>query len=201
MTTTTSKTPCEEKGYKVGDKFIALEGNGIMGAGATLELYYDDGTNIPQFYVDALEDHRYLPLATVIPAGFGLTASLSPAPSTFNPLTARDRIKEIDELTESLSVEREALLAQLASEGFLLVSETMKGQEPTGEEPSEDMTDPKNWQVGDLVESLADEHDTYAGEAYRVVGITLSLVYIRDSIGEEYPLHFEQVKWHSRPKD
>lgn len=197
MTTTTKKTRCEELGYKVGDRFILLDAVEDYPKGHEVVLHIDDGTATPAFSSPTLGDHWYVSLSRVRP----LDQRVPEAPhGSFNPLAARDRIKEIGELTESLKVEREALVNQLASEGFLLVSETLKGQEVTGEQ-AEDMTDLKNWRVGDLVESLIDEHDTYAGEAYRVTKVYDEGVDIRDSIGDTYYMEHHQVKWHSRPKD
>lgn len=42
-------TPCEKLGYKVGDRFVALEGNKFTGRskGDILELVADDGTDCP----------------------------------------------------------------------------------------------------------------------------------------------------------
>lgn len=42
------KTPCEELGYKVGDKFVALE-HSLFPEGTILTLHRDDGTSIPLF--------------------------------------------------------------------------------------------------------------------------------------------------------
>ena len=44
-------TPCEKLGYKVGDRFIALDDNKLVGRseGDILELVADDGTDSPLF--------------------------------------------------------------------------------------------------------------------------------------------------------
>lgn len=44
-------TPCEKLGYKVGDRFVALESNKFVGRskGDILELVKDDGTDYPWF--------------------------------------------------------------------------------------------------------------------------------------------------------
>ena len=44
-------TPCEKLGYKVGDRFIALDDNKLVGRskGDILELVKDDGTDRPLF--------------------------------------------------------------------------------------------------------------------------------------------------------
>jgi hypothetical protein len=41
-------TPCEEKGYKIGDKFVALEGS-LFPVGTIVQLFEDDGTTCPLF--------------------------------------------------------------------------------------------------------------------------------------------------------
>lgn len=42
-------TPCEQLGYKVGEKFIVLEGCATFNKGTIVELFKDDGTNSPLF--------------------------------------------------------------------------------------------------------------------------------------------------------
>ena len=42
-------TPCEQLGYKVGDKFIVLKTTEGFTKGQTVHLYKDDGTSIPLF--------------------------------------------------------------------------------------------------------------------------------------------------------
>lgn len=60
-------TPCEKLGYKVGDRFIALDDNKSVGRskGDILELVKDDGTDCPVFknittgkYLTACKLHR-----------------------------------------------------------------------------------------------------------------------------------------------
>lgn len=44
------KTPCEQKGYKVGDRFEVIDGiGGIFDNGSVIELYRDDGSTSPLF--------------------------------------------------------------------------------------------------------------------------------------------------------
>jgi len=43
-------TPCEKKGYKVGDRFRVVGNNAMtFSRGSLIELYTDDGTSIPLF--------------------------------------------------------------------------------------------------------------------------------------------------------
>ena len=41
-------TPCQELGYKVGDKFVALKGS-MFPEGTVVTLHRDDGTSVPLF--------------------------------------------------------------------------------------------------------------------------------------------------------
>lgn len=41
-------TPCQELGYKVGDKFIALE-DSLFTVGSIVTLHRDDGSTVPLF--------------------------------------------------------------------------------------------------------------------------------------------------------
>ncbi len=45
-------TPCEEMGYKVGDKFTVLETMEGFTAGQVIELNRDDETDMPMFKGD-----------------------------------------------------------------------------------------------------------------------------------------------------
>jgi hypothetical protein len=67
----------------------------------------------------------------------------------------------------------------------------------------DDMTDWRNWQVGDIVESLIAEQDVIVCGRYP---ITLTspdddgrCFEVRDGAGEIWPMHAEQLKWISRP--
>jgi len=41
-------TPCEERGWKVGDRFTAIPGS-VFSTGSVIELYRDDGSSCPLF--------------------------------------------------------------------------------------------------------------------------------------------------------
>lgn len=69
-------TPCEQLGYKVGDKFVVSKGiAGTFRVGETVWLYKDDGTSIPLFkgktvrgfYLCDGEEGDYLSLNNVTP--------------------------------------------------------------------------------------------------------------------------------------
>lgn len=59
-------TPCERRGYKVGDKFEVFRKTAFFKAGTIVILYHDDGSRNPYFYNDeiaALHDgDKYWPV-------------------------------------------------------------------------------------------------------------------------------------------
>lgn len=66
-----------------------------------------------------------------------------------------------------------------------------------------DMSDWRNWQVGDIVESLIAEQDVIVCGRYPIT-LTSSdddgrCFEVRDGAGEIWPMHAEQLKWVSRP--
>lgn len=104
------------------------------------------------------------------------------------PLQWRDRIRDIDSTVEALEEERVSLVQKLEAEGFRLI-------DPVKAEPAEDMSDWRNWMVGDevLIYGLSEiyhiehmESRDYEGELP---------VYVR---GRGWP-RLINIKWHSRP--
>ncbi|MGL5729315.1 MAG: hypothetical protein ACRCYD_15870 [Plesiomonas sp.] len=55
-------TPCEEKGYAVGDMFVMMDSNsGFFAKGETLELVEDDSDNEPLFSnVNGYENYLHI---------------------------------------------------------------------------------------------------------------------------------------------
>lgn len=53
-----SKTPCEQRGYKVGDRFRVLEGSGTFREGAIVSLFRDDGSSCPCFKLEEGQMYR-----------------------------------------------------------------------------------------------------------------------------------------------
>lgn len=43
------KTPCQKRGYSIGDEFVVGKGTGIFSDGAIVRLEEDDGTKLPLF--------------------------------------------------------------------------------------------------------------------------------------------------------
>ena len=123
-----------------------------------------------------------------------------PAAKYFDgPLQWRDRILELDaeqkaadeahkDATEARDAERASLVAKLKAEGLALVQ-------------AEDMSDPANWQVDDLVEITGSTNDGWL----RFKGMKGHLKYDGDWFvnfglaNEWYLSDNTDIKWHSRP--
>lgn len=142
--------------------------------------------------------------AQVDPAALAEIASINVAHYSENPLQWRDRITQIDADIKfeeerhssnmvGMDQERADLVAKLAAEGFVLIAAVV--------EPVEDMSDWRNWKVGDLVFLNA----VSEGSAMPVKTM-LPITHNDGSRGghnllignEYYPLVHDLV-WHSRP--
>ena len=133
------------------------------------------------------------------------------------PTQWRDRIREIGAASkeeearhcaamEAYDAELASLVAKLKAEGFALI----QGDEPNGEVESDqrdiaqqDMSDPANWRVGDLVKSVNDEEeDILIGGVYALwkePDINAGNLYLVDSAGDERNRCIEDYEFHSRP--
>jgi len=69
------------------------------------------------------------------------------------PIKWRDRITEIDAATNALTAERADLVQKLASEGFALIG-LINDLLTEAAQKHEDMSDWRNWKVGDLLEMV-----------------------------------------------
>lgn len=113
------------------------------------------------------------------------------------PLQWRDRVTEIDREVEELQEERESLIQKLADEGFKLI------KLESVELP--DMSDWRNWKVGDLLEVTAQEHghNFPIGEIVRMKclpsesGGQIDCEYIDSR--DFWWLRSDELKFHSRP--
>lgn len=123
------------------------------------------------------------------------------------PLSWRDRIHEIDASSkeeearhcaamEAFDKERAELVAKLADEGLALCAR-----------PSDvvvDMSNPKNWQDGDLVECVSDKVEScetmVVGCKYKVArdGDSIGVI---DEDGDKMTavVNSDRIRWHSRP--
>jgi len=124
--------------------------------------------------------------------------SIEPVQVTYvdsdGPLQWRDRITEIDATTQALTTERAELVQKLAIEGFALIGRVV--------EPGEDMSDWRNWKVGDVVEYVGKNDSSFyiAGVHYVVESISQDFYYLDDeSDGHHKWTHCREFKWHSRP--
>lgn len=137
-----------------------------------------------------------------------------PAAKYFDgPLQWRDRIKEIDfdkaaaqqahdAAMAALDSERAELVDKLKAEGFALISEPIKAEDSA---QWEDMSDPRKWKKGDLIEAIKECDGQFTiGSLYTVKKdyepIEYSVKIKRDDCGSKEngwgPSNF---KWHSRP--
>lgn len=133
------------------------------------------------------------------------------------PIQWRDRIREIDAASKeeearhcaamaAYDSERASLVAKLKDEGFLLI----QSDEPNSAADSaqkdiaqQDMSDPANWRVGDLVKSVNDEaDDILIGGVYplwKEPDIDGDCLYLIDSDGDKRNRCIEDYEFHSRP--
>lgn len=112
----------------------------------------------------------------------------------------RDRIAEIDLEVQARTVERAELVQKLASEGFALIGRINELLTDAAQK-HEDMSDPKNWRNGDIVECIVDHEDYFtAGSRYVVDYMECDWVNIHaDDDGDENAIRPHKVKFHSRP--
>lgn len=113
----------------------------------------------------------------------------------------RDRITEIDATTQALTTERANLVQKLASEGFALIGRVV--------EPVEDMSDWRNWKVGDLLEMVkaGEWEEMTNGKLYKfAVPENRDNFAVIDDDGElrSFSIGLNNsvscdFKWHSRP--
>lgn len=129
----------------------------------------------------------------------------STPPTDSHILSIRDAIREIDVWMNSLDAlvdekrqERERLLSELNSLGLDFVVE----KEVNEVVKEQDMSDPKNWKVGDIVVALKTTGDQFTkGNTYEIRSIdSLSIGTMCDDIGSETNgWHVQNFKFHSRP--
>ena len=125
------------------------------------------------------------------------TASPEVTTPVDGPLQWRDRITEIDRTVEALEEERASLIQKLADEGFKLIKREAVDLP--------DMSDWRNWQIGDLLEVVKKEcgHKFQIGEIVRmkslptVTGGQIECEHIDSSVW--WWLNNQELKFHSRP--
>lgn len=126
--------------------------------------------------------------------------ALSKVPQLDGPTGWRDRITEIDATTKALATERAELVQKLASEGFALIGR-INDLLTEAAQKHEDMSDWRNWKVGDFVESVIDEdEDIEKGGKYKLWRDTeYASIYIVDDAGDKRNRCLDDYKFHSRP--
>lgn len=133
-----------------------------------------------------------------LPDGYGEIYSAQAV--EHGPIQWRDRIMTIDFDIHSLTAERAELVQKLASDGFALIWR-INDLLTDAAQKHEDMSDPKNWRNGDIVECIVD-HEGYftAGSRYVVDYMECDWVNIHaDDDGDENAIRPHKVKFHSRP--
>ncbi len=106
------------------------------------------------------------------------------------PLQWRDRIRDIDTLATELQTERADLIKRLADEGLQLLD-----RDPV--KSAEDMSDWRNWRVGDMVEVL--DCGGWANEVGSIVKISLIGSGSMPIEAGEIWYRAGMLKFHSRP--
>lgn len=116
------------------------------------------------------------------------------------PTGWRDRITEIDSTTQALTTERAELVQKLASEGFALIGRINELLTDAARK-HEDMSDPKNWKEGDVIESVDDAQvDIDIGAEYQLIAsCNGKVVRFRDNDGDIRDRPADLYKFHSRP--
>src|SRR5690554_1368778 len=193
-------TPCEKMGYKVGDKFKVLSSVEGFTEGQEIELYEDDGTDMPLFSGENIYHNHvggnpgaYFLLSEVEK----ITSSASERQAKINTIT---RLKAAHAARRAAEAGYQAALQALREElgdGFM-VSEAAEG-EP---EPEEDINDPANWREGDLVRCVEGYEDQFeAGRIYKLrADCSESWVSVEeDDEGDQNGLHASHFEFRSRP--
>lgn len=133
-----------------------------------------------------------------LPDGYGEIYSAQAV--EHGPIQWRDRITTIDFDIHSLTAERAELVQKLASEGFALIGR-INDLLTDAAQKHEDMSDPKNWRNGDIVECIVNHEDYFtSGSRYVVDYMECDWVNIHaDDDGDENAIRPHKVKFHSRP--
>lgn len=157
-------TPCEEKGWKEGDRFIAQDTTRrCFKPGEEIYLLGDDGTHCPKFSNGY--ETWYLNFTDVAPVGRGSEGRKEPEEeilpiiedsegNLYVEVPAQPETSLADKLEQALATlsagqkEVDRLQAKYR-EAYPLINGIVLLQE--------DMSDPKNWREGDIVECIDSE--------------------------------------------
>ena len=116
------------------------------------------------------------------------------------PLKWRDRIKEIDITVDDLEIERADMIQRLADEGLALLRVDGKA---VPKQPVEDVSDWRNWRVGDTIEAIDKSGGYSPGNLYEISGFDRErnavLTALDDSGSKKNGWAAKFFKFHSRP--
>ena len=122
--------------------------------------------------------------------------------SVEGPIQWRDRITEIDATTKALTTERADLVQKLASEGFALIGRINELLTDSAQK-HEDMSDWRNWKVGDFIEATDTSGGYSPGCVYEIRGFDINravvLTVSDDSGSKSNGWSHKFFKFHSRP--
>lgn len=120
-----------------------------------------------------------------------------------SPFKWRDTVNELNAYIEEFTRERDELINRLADEGFALIEKINLNLDKI--DATLDMSDWRNWKVGDLVTSKVDyNHQFTKGKKYKVTGTNMYLGEKRVSVesddkGKANGWLANQFEFHSRP--
>lgn len=114
------------------------------------------------------------------------------------PIKWRDTVNELDAYIEKYTRERDALINRLALEGFALIPPVVS---VVSEFAGVDMSDWRNWKVGDVFITDGECQYYTKGKEYSVHGLENDSAPIKaiDDNGDVYCLFMEEVKFIRRP--
>lgn len=204
-------TPCEEKGYKVGDKFEVLDDIDGFKKGQTLTLHRDDGTDIPLFkgendrfkHADG-ELGAYVHIDNVRPVeSKPLTEQLRSA------IAKRDKQKAKAKRHAQKFEQREADVQRLIGElereieeatGLVCnIKEPLRGSIPD----CVDVDDPGTWEKGDVIKCTRSSSDCFTeGVEYvfnRIDPSDDSVEVQRDDEGDKFGSRYATFRFVRRP--
>lgn len=196
-------TPCEELGYKVGDRFLVLETSTFQ-KGAIVELYRDDGTACPLFKGN---ETKYK-LCDGAPGAFIPLKKVQKLHPIMALIQKRDKQAEkvkrqtdkLDRLNEEIKQAITQLESEVERDTGLRCNIYEDGADGTPD--GVDVDDPSTWRAGDVIECVSSqERYVTIGKRYVYTGETNSIggpVLEKDDDGDKFS-PVAKYKFISRP--